>query len=607
MTPQRDEESITPPAEFSVEPVHDDDEGTANGLSAETRRKLANQRLGDILLGAHLVTEQQITQALELQRKQRGKKLGQILIEMGVVSADALSFALSLQFGLPHVMLDDVSVDPAVLRAIPEELARRHGVFPLRREHNTLTVAVSDPFDIEAVDRIRAATGLTVREVIAPSDAVHKAIDAHYGSNQLNHIVERMSAETTTYATPEQELHDLRNLSSETSIVAFVHRFLSQAIERKASDIHIVPEQDRVQLYYRIDGVLQHQVDISREALSAVVSRIKILGDMDITEHRLPQDGRARLKYGDRLCDLRISTIPTVTGESVAIRVLDKTMSLQRLDALGFTPPDLEAYRGFTKKPHGMVLVTGPTGSGKSTTLYATLLELKEETPRQHIITVEDPVEYEVSQINQIQVKPKIGFTFAAALRYIVRHDPDIIMVGEIRDAETAKLGVQAALTGHRVLSSFHTNDAAGALTRLIDMEVESYLVASSVLAVLGQRLVRRVCAHCREPFEPAETIARAFSANGEPVKTLYRAKGCRRCTQTGYSGRVAVYELLVVDEPIRHLVLARQASSTIKQAAIEAGMVPMADNLAAKVREGVTTPQEAFRLGIIGGDGDDL
>jgi type IV pilus assembly protein PilB len=605
MTSQKDEPSLTPPADFTVQPLPADDDVVTGGLSSEVRKKLANQRLGDILLAAQLIDQEQLARALELQPRCR-KKLGQILIEIGVVSAEALSFALSLQLGLPHVTLDDLSVDPTVLRAVPEELARRYAVFPIRREHNVLTLAISDPFDIEAVDRIRAATGLIIREVIAPTDAINKAIEAHYGSSQLNNIVERISAETTSYTNVEQEFHDLQNLSSETSIVTFVNRFLSQAIDRKASDIHIVPEPNRVQLYYRIDGVLQHQVDISRDALAAVVSRIKILGDMDITEHRLPQDGRARLKAGNRLCDLRISTIPTITGESVAIRVLDKSMSVQRLDALGFTGADLEAYRAVMKKPHGMVLVTGPTGAGKSTTLYATLLELKEEVPRQHIITVEDPVEYETSQINQIQVKPKIGFTFASALRYIVRHDPDIIMVGEIRDAETAKLAVQAALTGHRVLSSFHTNDAAGALTRLIDMEIEPYLVASSVLAVLAQRLVRRVCTHCREAFEPAPAVARTFSANGAPVETLYQGRGCRRCTDTGYSGRVAVYEMLVVNEPIRHLVLARESSSAVKQAAVEAGMIPMADNLAAKVREGMTTPQEALRLGLIG-DGDDI
>ena len=592
----RRNEGTTNPPEVTVQPLPDDDDGSA---SLDTRKKLSNRRLGDILIAAQLINEQQLAAALEAQRHQRGKKLGQILIESGVVSSEALSFALALQLGLPYITLDDITVDPAVLRAIPEDVARRYSVFPVRREHNNLTLAVSDPFDIEAVDHIRATTGLNVQEVITQAEAIQKAIETYYGGDQLSDIVERISAETTGYVSVEQEFHDLEQLSSETSVVAFVNRFLAQAIERKTSDIHIVPQQERVEVYYRIDGVLQHQVDISREALSAVVSRIKILGDMDITEHRLPQDGRARLKAGKRLCDLRISTIPTVTGESVAIRVLDKTMSLQKLDTLGFTESDLTAYRALTTKPHGMVLSTGPTGSGKTTTLYATLLELKAEVPRQHIITVEDPVEYEVAQINQIQVKPKIGFTFANALRYIVRHDPDIIMVGEIRDSETAKLAVQAALTGHRVLSSFHTNDAAGALTRLIDMEVEPYLVASSVLGILAQRLVRTLCPHCKEQFKPPEDIARMFAHNGEAPELLHRPKGCRRCANTGYVGRVAVYELLVVDEPIRRLVVARQASNAIKISAIETGMVPMRDNLAAKVRAGVTSPQEAFRLGL--------
>jgi type IV pilus assembly protein PilB len=596
MALRRNEEATNPPPEVSVQPLPDDEE---NGLSLDARKKLYNRRLGDILISAQLINQQQLASALEAQRHQRGKKLGQILIESGVVSSEALSFALALQLGMPYVTLEDITVDPAALGSIPEDVARRYEVFPVRREHNTLTLAVSDPFDIEAVDHIRATTGLNVQEVITQAEAIQKAIENSYGGDQLSDIVERISAESTGYTSVEQEFHDLEELSSETSVVAFVNRFLAQAIERETSDIHIVPQQERVEVYYRIDGVLQHQVDISREALSAVVSRIKILGDMDITEHRLPQDGRARLKAGKRLCDLRISTIPTVTGESVAIRVLDKTMSLQKLETLGFTDSDLAAYRALTTKPHGMVLITGPTGSGKTTTLYATLLELKAEVPRQHIITVEDPVEYEVAQVNQIQVKPKIGFTFANALRYIVRHDPDIVMVGEIRDSETAKLAVQAALTGHRVLSSFHTNDAAGALTRLIDMEVEPYLVASSVLGVLAQRLVRKLCPHCKEGFKPPQDVARAFAGDGEMPETLYRAKGCRRCAETGYVGRTAVYELLIVDEPIRRIVVARQASSAIKLSAVETGMAPMRDNLAAKVRAGITSPQEAFRLGL--------
>jgi type IV pilus assembly protein PilB len=589
--------------EVTVQPLPKEDEVPA---APDARKKMANQRLGDILVAAGLLTEDQLAEALETQRARRGKKLGQILVESGTVNSEALSFALALQLGLPHISLDDLTVDPAVLRAIPEEVARRYAVFPVQREHTTLTLAISDPFDIEALDHIRALTGLTIREVIAQAEAIQKAIETHYGGDVLSDIVERISAETNVYSTRDQEFHDLEQLSSETSIVAFVNRFLAQAIERSASDIHIVPQQDQVEIYYRIDGVLQHQMNISRDALSAVVSRIKILGDMDITEHRLPQDGRARLKAGKRLCDLRISTIPTVTGESVAIRVLDKTMSLQKLDALGFTESDLRAYRGLSQKPHGMVLITGPTGSGKTTTLYATLLELKQEVPRQHIITVEDPVEYEVAQINQIQVKPKINFTFANALRYIVRHDPDIIMVGEIRDAETAKLAVQAALTGHRVLSSFHTNDAAGALTRLIDMEVEPYLVTSSVLGILAQRLVRMVCPNCREQFKPPQDVARMFADNGKPPEVLFRGKGCRRCGDTGYAGRTAVYELLVVDEPIRRLVVAREPASAIKLAAIDAGMIPLIQNLSAKVRAGITTPQEAFRLGLRAEDAEE-
>jgi len=576
-------------------------------LTSEERKRIANQRLGDVLLAANLITPEQLEHAIEEQRRDRTRKLGDILIEHEAVSADALSYALALQFGLPYVALDEIPVDPTVVKNMPEALARQHTVFPLKAAAGVLTVATADPVNIAALDHVRNATGLRVREVIAPADAIRRAIATYYGGRHaLREIVGQITAERGDGLASAEEHLNLDDLGSDTAIVTFVSRLISEAVEWGASDIHILPQPDGARLLYRMDGVLQEQVRIDKAQLPAVVSRIKILGEMDITEHRLPQDGRARLTVGDRTVDLRISVIPTVVGESVVIRVLDKTIALRSLDGLGFDERDLAVYRHLIKRPQGIVLVTGPTGSGKTSTLYATLQEVRAETPRPHIVTVEDPVEYEMRDVNQIQVKPKIGFTFAAALRNIVRHDPDVILIGEIRDVETAQLAVQAALTGHRVLSTFHTNDAASALTRLMDMQVEPFLIASTVLGVLGQRLVRVICEACKETYEPDPAEARSLGVEPTPDLRFYRGAGCKECGNTGYRGRAAVYEFLVVNETIRPLVLERQSSATLRDAAVMGGMRTMPENLLAKVRSGLTTAEEALRLGLVHiGNGD--
>ena len=574
--------------------------GVGRALSVEDRKRIANQRLGEVLLAAGLITSAQLTAALEDQQRDRSRKLGDILVDHKAVSPDALSYALALQFGLPYVSLDDIPIDATVVKYLPEGLARKYTFFPLKVENRVLTLATADPVDVRALDSVRNATGMVMREVIAPADAIRRAIATYYGGRHaLREIAGRLTIERGEVARPE-DLLDLEQLGSETAMVTFVSRIIREAVTWGASDIHILPQHDGARVLYRMDGVLQEQVNMEKEQLAAVVSRIKILGEMDITEHRLPQDGRARLRLDDRTVDLRISIIPTVVGESVVIRVLDKGVALRNLDGLGFDPHDLAEYRRLIRRPQGMVLVTGPTGSGKTTTLYATLQEVRAEVPRPHIVTVEDPVEYEIPDVNQIQVKPKIGFNFAAALRNIVRHDPDVILVGEIRDVETAALAVQAALTGHRVLSTFHTNDAASALTRLIDMEVEPFLIVSCVLGVLGQRLVRVICADCKQPYAPDDLECRRLGIEPTPELRLYRGVGCKKCGKTGYRGRAAVYEFLRMDETVRRLVIERESSTTINTTAVKAGMRTMPDNLVAKVREGITTAEEALRLGLI-------
>ena len=569
----------------------------ANGKAQPDQRLLNSKRLGFILIAAGLITEEQLQEALKVQRGRRGTKLGAILVELEFVSQTMLSRALAQQFNLPFVDLDDMAVDPAAVSVLTEELARKHSLLPVKLEDGVLTVAIADPLDITGVDRLRHTLPYTIREVVAVPQSIATGIATYYANqHSLNEMIDRIADRV------EQEGGDaeVEPHASEESVAGFVRQCLATAAQRRASDLHILPGRGQVEVNLRIDGALQPYLVFRRELLPMVVARIKVMAEMDITEHRLPQDGRSRMAFADTLCDLRISTIPTSHGESVAIRLLEKTPSFRSLESLGFDPADLDAYRKVFTRPFGMVLVTGPTGSGKSTTLYSTLQEIKDEVPRPRVITVEDPVEYEIDGISQIQTKHKIGYSFSLALRHIVRHDPDVIMVGEIRDVETAKLAVQAALTGHRVLSTFHTNDAASALTRLLDMEVEPFLVADSVLAVVGQRLVRSICPKCKESYPPPEQIVDLMGldrAAGAPV--LWRGTGCRHCSHTGYRGRTSVYELLLVDEAIRSLALARRSSDEIKQAAIASGMRTMLENLLLKVRGGLTTAEEALRLGL--------
>jgi len=560
--------------------------------------KFANRRLGAILLASGIISQSQLDHALSVQKTDR-RKLGEILIELNYVNQTSISHALAQQFNLPFVNLEDLSIDPQAVSTLSEEMAARHGVLPIRLEDGVLTLAISDPLDITGLDRVRGSLPYPVREVVAHPRAISAAISSYYsGQRNLSEMIERIAEKTETSENLDDVMNDAH--ASEESVAGFVRHFLTTAVHRRASDVHIIPGQRQAEITYRIDGALQQHLVFAKELLPMVVARIKVIGDMDITEHRLPQDGRARVSVSDRMCDLRISTIPTVYGESVAIRLLEKTENFRGLASLGFSEEDLKAYRKVFTRPFGMVLVTGPTGSGKSTTLYATLQEVKREEPPPRIITVEDPVEYEIDGINQIQTKAKIGYTFSAALRHIVRHDPDVIMVGEIRDVETAQLAVQAALTGHRVFSTFHTNDAASALTRMLDMEVEPFLVADSVLAVVAQRLVRTICPKCKQRWHPPEEVARLIGvASTAEHPALWRGAGCRQCGNTGYQGRSSVYEFLIVDDEIRNLVLARKSSDTIRQAAIAAGMRTMLQNLLQKVREGVTTAEEALRLGL--------
>lgn len=549
---------------------------------------MAPKRLGDILLEAKLITPDQLAAALEIQ-KASGGRLGEILVGMGLVNEQDMARVLAQQTGLPYLPPQELKVNPAVVRLIPETVARQHRLLPLAADENTITVAMADPLNVFALDEVALLTRKKVQAVVTTGRDIDKALQRAY---QLSQAPELPSPP------PEEELEvfRLRELVEEAPVVRLVNNIIDRAIEEGASDIHLEPQEDLLRVRYRIDGLLQEVMTQPKSVHAAVISRIKIMAGLDISIRRQPQDGRIEVRDQGRNVDLRVSTLPTIHGEKVVIRLLDKRGAITRLETLGFLPEMLEEYLRLIRKPYGMILITGPTGSGKTTTLTATLYQLN--TPDKNIITVEDPVEYEIPGVNQVQVNEKVGLTFASGLRSILRQDPNIIMVGEIRDRETAEIAVRSALTGHLVLSTVHTNDAAGALTRLVDMGVEPFLIASSVIGVVAQRLVRALCPRCRTPFPlPAEAPERLAFGLGAEEMTFYRPRGCSHCGDSGYRGRLPIFELLVVSPAIRALVMQRAATGQIRQQAIREGMKTLLEDGLAKARAGLTTLEEVQRV----------
>ena len=466
---------------------------------------------------------------------------------------------------------------------------------PLGVEGGVLTVATSDPLNPMITDDLRQATGLPIRIVVSPNDAIIEALDRAYegAATPLQRIVEGM--EDDRGGDGDEDVNHLRDMAFEAPVVRLVNLLVENAITLRASDIHIEPFEDTLRIRYRIDGVLFDQESPPRRLQAAVTSRIKIMAEMNIAERRLPQDGRIRVTLQSRRVDIRVSTVPTVHGESIVMRLLDRSSVFLPLESLGFSPSIRSHFEGLIKRPHGIILVTGPTGSGKTTTLYAALDKIN--SPDRKIITVEDPVEYQLKGVNQIPVRSKIGLTFATGLRHIVRQDPDVILVGEIRDLETADIAIQAALTGHLVFSTLHTNDAPGAITRLEDMGVEPYLVSSVLEAVLAQRLVRRICEGCRVHDAPARADLEGLGLDADSAYTLYRGKGCDECRGTGYRGRFGIYELFPITEDVRSLVLRRASTPEIRRHAVEAGMTTLRLDGWAKAREGHTTVEEILRV----------
>ncbi len=552
----------------------------------------ATDRLSQLLLKKKVVSEQQLAQALERQ-KESGASLGRVLLEMGYVRENQLAEVIAHELGLEYVDLLEYKINIQATTSIEESIAHRYTCIPIDFEEGKLVVAMADPTNIYALDDIRLSTGFEIKPVVSAREDIVSAIQRYY----------HLDTDVVEEALEGREMEDeeaITGLVDDTPLVRFTTTMIAEAINRGASDIHIDPRENEVLIRYRIDGVCQEIKRVPKNIHSGIISRIKIISDLNIAEHRVPQDGHFGMVQNGKAVDFRVAVLPTVYGEKVVMRILDKSSILLRLEDLGFLPESLEKYRNAFMLPHGALLVTGPTGSGKSTTLYATLNVLNTED--KNITTVEDPVEYRLAGINQVQVNPKAGLHFANALRNILRTSPDILMVGEIRDRETAKTAIEAALTGHLVLSTLHTNDAPSALPRLIEMGVESFLVSSAINCVLAQRLVRKLCSSCKVPYEPDPKVLEALDfpldgSSGDLI--LYKANetGCAKCSGTGYKGRIGLYEVMPMSDEIKRLTVKEASATAILKEAREEGLITMRDDGYAKVKMGTTSIEEVMRV----------
>jgi len=551
------------------------------------------QSLRDLLADSGLLTAAQLQQALR-ECERTGERLQAVVVRLGFAPEEQVLRFLGDRLGLQYVRDVERLLNPEVLLKVPSEFALRHQVLPLQQENGTLVVATADPLNVSALDDLRLLVEGEIRPVLAPAAEISEAIEQFYMERMFRDMAELQVEEP---AADDLEVSDLQKMASEALVIKLVNVVLHQAIQDRASDIHIEPFETHTRIRYRVDGVLREASAPPKRLHPAIVSRVKILADLNIAERRLPQDGRIRLRFSGRQIDMRVSIVPTLFGEGVVIRLLDKSAGLLELEDLGMPAAALSQFAAVIRKPHGIILVTGPTGSGKTTTLYAALSRIM--SPERKVITIEDPVEYQIPGANQINVRPNIGLTFASGLRHIVRQDPDIIMVGEIRDHETADIAIHAALTGHLVFSTLHTNDSAGALTRLLDMGIEPYLVASSVVAVLAQRLVRLICPECKQPLtlDPEALAELGVEPELRGSFSACRGGGCDRCRSTGYLGRTGVFELLLINEEARSQVLEKASASQIKQCAVASGMRTLLVDAREKVRQGRATVEEVLRV----------
>ena len=563
-------------------------------------------RLMDILIKGNLLTKKDLDKALEIQKKSGGS-LGKILVDQGLVSQKNLVVAMSSQMDIPPIDLAKYKIDKDLLKLIPEKVARQYVLLPLSKLGNVLTIVISDPLNVFAIDDLKMMTHFKIDLVIAPDNEIKDAINSYYGTKaetqEIAKILEEVKSGEDVEIVEEEriDVSEVTEESKKAPIVKVVSLILNEAIKKRASDIHIEPCEKFLKVRYRIDGSLHDVFTLPKKNQNAVLARLKIMSKLDITETRMPQDGRFKISYEGKEIDFRVSVLPITFGGKVVLRILDKSTINIGLEKLGFLPGPLSTFRTALARPYGMLLVTGPTGSGKSTTLYSIINQLN--TSERNIITLEDPVEYETEGVTQIPARPEIGLTFATGLKSVLRQTPDIIMVGEIRDFETADIAIKASLTGQLILSTLHTNDSAGAVTRLIDMGVEPFLVASSLILASAQRLMRKICENCKEEMPiPAEILKRLgidpLEMKKRNVRTFHKGKGCPRCNDTGYYGRIAILEALLIDDKIRNMIMKKTGSDEIKEYAVkEKGMMTLRDNAVENCIMGITTLEEVLRV----------
>jgi len=561
-----------------------------------------NLKLGELLVSLTIISQEQFDEAMVVQKK-TGERIGEILTKLGYVTPDKLSYALAYQQDLEFVKLSDQRVNQEAIKLVPKDLCVKYCIVPIDVKDNTLRVAIADPMNLIALDDLRVFVSKDIKGVVAVEGEIKAAIEHFYGgaSSKAAPMQKRKqgvggeAADENLISALTAEGEEIGD--DEAPVVQLVGRIILEAARRRASDIHVEPMKDKVRIRYRIDGVLHEVPGPSKPLQGSVLSRLKIMAKLDIAEKRLPQDGRIKLKIHGRDVDVRVSSLPSLYGESVVLRLLDRERLLLNLTDLGLSEDDEKRFADLINLPNGIILVTGPTGSGKTTTLYTSLNAINK--PNRKIITVEDPVEYQLSGINQVQVKPAIGITFASGLRSILRQAPNIIMIGEIRDLETANIAIEASLTGHLVFSTLHTNDAAGAVTRLIDMGVKAYLVASAVRAIVAQRLVKKICPFCKEPVNPSADLLQFLHLTPEQLKnaTFYKGRGCNECGKTGHLGRIAIFELLPLSDEICELIYKKASSNIIRERARQGGMRTLREDALSKAFQGETSLEEVIRV----------
>lgn len=551
-------------------------------------KRMIRKRLGDLLVESNLITEEQLVKTL--QEKSREEKLGDALLREGYITELQLIEVLEYQLGIPHIKLYSYPIDSSILSLIPKELAKRFNVMPLKKEHGKLFVAMADPMDYFAIEELRMATGFQIEAGIATKDDLFRTISKFY---DLQDSMEEVMSDLPK----DEDINEAKMTDEDAPIVKLVNQIISNAVAQRVSDIHIDPQERDFRVRYRVDGMLKTERTIPKHLQNVITARIKIMGNLNITENRVPQDGRMKINVHFKPIDIRLSTLPSIYGEKIVMRILDLSNAISDIEKIGFSQENKEKFAQMIEKPNGIVLITGPTGSGKSSTLYAALQKLNSEDV--NIITVEDPVEYQLEGINQVQVNENVGMTFAKGLRSILRQDPDIVMVGEIRDLETAQIAIRASLTGHLVLSTLHTNSSIASITRLDDMGVEPFLISSSLAGVVAQRLVRKVCRDCAETMEATEREKEIFANRNIHIETIKRGKGCSSCNMSGYRGRLAIHEVLIIDDEMRAMIMARSSTAQMREYAKQAGTMFLLDDGLQKVKEGLTTTEEVLRVAL--------